>query len=646
MSISEAQSAPRYRRAGHRADVPDWLEAGATPRTLPATSRFPALRSSWDAARSSLAVVRQVGVDAFRQFKFAAILVAVSSSLGVAAKTAAIATLYQYAKAVVHAKPFVVAGFELTSENGLSFAACVTAFLMLSLAGAVLPYLSAWKSCRVARQYHGFCTSRFLSRLSGSGIKQKEMLLNDSVAMHVALVDARYCGLACREILSCILPLITLAVALGALFAINVGLTLFVLGAVLVYLGPSYWFGRNVARQSLKVAELSRAANAEGGAAIRRLSNSRAPAPHESAWLDQLFYRGKLRDYHDAVYGRLLVGDQGNLLNDVFSIFCTLAILLSFGLGSSNPQQDWTVFVAYLIALRYAIGNLRRLTANGMRFGRYFTQVRRYFDLVSGLTPPPEVPAAPPLQALEIEAFDVLADGEQRVVARTGDILYYLSPSPVNRYTLSAILSALAGGDEDLAHRLDREAYFCGRQPGFLRGSVAFNLLGTVPAPDARREAHALLDELGMLAAQPAALHLDAELSHDAWDEWSEELKLVLNIVPGLMHRGRLFLIDVAAFSALSEESASRVVRLLSGRVLVLVNDRIALPPASLEYRAVIVADRTRVRAVGSIDWFRKQRDALHREFVAFPTPDRGHFAGADCDDDPHAEGLESELEL
>src|SRR5262245_45668796 len=115
MSISEAETTARPRRGGQRPHVPAWLEAGPGARKTPTAARGSALRSAWDTARSSLAVLRQVGLDSLRQFKFAAILVAVCSFLGVAAKTAAIATLYQYAKAIIHARPFVVAGFELSS---------------------------------------------------------------------------------------------------------------------------------------------------------------------------------------------------------------------------------------------------------------------------------------------------------------------------------------------------------------------------------------------------------------------------------------------------------------------------------------------------------------------------------------------------
>ena len=183
--------------------------------------------------------------DSIFRFKKDFILILITGISGTFFQIAAIGQVIYYARMFEKGNTFDILGYKLNPRSLDLFILSMAVLLLLLLLSSFLVYYSNSKIIKLSCSYETFCSKKVFSIIAcRRGIVSPGLLsfYDDGELLKLTGRDARFCGRILRLLIILVQPTVTFIIALGALFYIDVLLTVIVL---LVAGGSMFFHYRN-----------------------------------------------------------------------------------------------------------------------------------------------------------------------------------------------------------------------------------------------------------------------------------------------------------------------------------------------------------------------------------------------------------------
>ena len=272
-----------------------------------------------------------------------------------------------------------VSGVEISS--GITLKIAVLMFLISLVAGSLSLYSGKRRILRVGLAYEKICTKRLIKAWHRDPVEFKADLKVAGAKELMGLLtrDVRICGRAARILIAAVHPL----------------LLLFFLTFFLLYLNPM-WTGLVFIGLSLTGylmleyfaagarAAFSLEATAVASKQIKHdLVFGEGDRPDHNTDLDTIveteFLSGPLAENFEAYHERLAFQIRNGMLAEIAGI-ALLAVLLAYGAASLHLPGEIATVIAFAVALRFLVANLRLITAAVAALVRFFPSLERYFN--------------------------------------------------------------------------------------------------------------------------------------------------------------------------------------------------------------------------------------------------------------------------
>jgi hypothetical protein len=267
--------------------------------------------------------------------------------------------------------------------------------------------------------------------------------------------SAQITALIMRRVLNGILPLIIFLFASTALVVVNPVLTALLIPVLLAYLVPLYRITRGAAAIQVEYIRSNRAARTILRGVIARLTGLSMNADRKREEAKQCIAGPERMAVEDAYCRKRLAEDRVHLLNTVFFVVCAFVLFGYFGVAAGRGEQRWSELLLYIVALRFAVAELRRVTALMVMLSRCMPEFSRYRAFVDGAAAvrrsnefaSGQTALLPATLTLRCADSPIL-NGEPSLEVARGTIVWVLQPwkpTHVDLETIATRLWALAG---------------------------------------------------------------------------------------------------------------------------------------------------------------------------------------------------------
>ncbi|MEX0885523.1 MAG: hypothetical protein WD009_03695 [Phycisphaeraceae bacterium] len=583
------------------------IRAARRARRVQVQSRVYLRRLTWIAA------------DLTRHFPLRIVAVTAFYAFGVGSGAAAIGSILLFAQHLADHGPVLPGPWAI--EGSSAIAIMVGLVGVLGIGAAVCIYVGEWAIGCMAVAYQRECERRLFRIVGDPGARGWAGVLPGPAIdqlQHLRSFGCKVMALSARRLMRVVLPAIVLPVAAAAVLITDWRLALLLLPLAVAYLGPLYLINRGAARAqrrfTAEAAPLRQALRratrdaVEGGA-----SRGETLAAADAVLDDPRYFRNGL-----LFFRRKLLPQQTLLLNTTFFVLAIMVVLLYGAVQTGAAGWSWSRLLAFLVALRVAVGSMKQVTAIFVLLSRFFPEYRRYIEFVTAAdrlrrrrqraaddTPPPLDTAL----VLRCPRPELAGSVKRLTLDRPGPLWVLLPWSPE--------LADL----EAVAARLQRAM----RGPGDLL--AASQIPGRVDDvddvdPDQHRdwfEQLGVLDELRPLLDDPPASY---ESLYDAlgWEaDWAWNAR-------HFAQRGEIAFIGIDALDGLAPGFIERLAQALADRYVVLVTSDPAAPlaPATAwgepDAARVLVLGAGKVLGAGDLAWLAEHADPV-RERLAREEP-------------------------
>lgn len=558
-----------------------------------------------------------------------------AGAASVALQVNAIALAIWYARALQDGQVITVLGRTYDLRQSLAALVGVGAVASLSLLlSGWLYYLSRTMTLRLSRRYEEFCTRRLLEAFgSRSHVPDSADLppLTDATLMRIARNDVRYCGICLRHVAGLLAPALTAVVAAAVMFSVNVVMSLAILAALGVSLRFMIRANRLGAEHTEALEKKSRPAF-EHFRRVLRWQRQTALRKWDGERLQQwLFGDPQVRAWQNAYEGRLRVVAASELISTVFFAAAVLLMFLVLGWGILSGRHGWDLLIIYLLALRYAVTNLKTVATRVTSLNRFYHKVRRYRQTLRLLSTP-EPPSAARSESFLVRCERPSLEGSHREWRLSdGGVVGLISPLETDRFDLPLLLEALLGPDRQRVREVLGSAWYVGDVevcPPVALGE----LVGADPWP-------ADLERSGLMEKLRPVLEWDRRQSPDPerWRQLPAEVRALLLLLPALRQEVRWVFLADATLQAMDEPTRGALLGLLGGRIVVISAGAATNGLGSYGEEAIVVADAGQVHAIVKREDYPGRRDEVRRLTVQVfrgHHPDRSADAGADLEDE------------
>lgn len=302
--------------------------------------------------------------------------------LGIGAQLGAYAILFRYVSAIEQQRRFVFAGFRIepTASEFLLYAIAAATGLAFILSG-LFNYWTRRYNLALANKYEVYCAQRLLHAINESGKAALLRAFNEGGAFTFRAVkkslikDTRFCGKVVLIILQSLLTMGKLILSLGFMVYVQAWLTVLI---VLVSI-PLVLLLRH---SSKKVVQLTR----EREELLPEFLNEKkaiitgmiTPRPETIKDWIQGYREGILHSFYRAYYGTFNMLAVNDLLITGFIALLAALIIIVAGNVVLFGSMSWTVFAAYMVALRFFFVSLQGINGSIKRSSRAYDYIRHY----------------------------------------------------------------------------------------------------------------------------------------------------------------------------------------------------------------------------------------------------------------------------
>jgi ABC-type multidrug transport system fused ATPase/permease subunit len=339
-------------------------------------------------ARDYAARLAWLGRDTARVLGWRIAPVLALNAIGVGCALATAGGIVLFVRALERGEPSIhLAGLEIPVSGDAAlvgrYAAALAAFGLLSAAAL---YAGERLIGHLTVIYQRTATKRLIAAVADPCCAGWQLLVDapaSAAVSHLAGMGVRLTALASRTMLRAVLPMLAFAASAGALIAVDAMLTLLLAPMIAAYLIPLYLINRGVARLHRAHRDAAPPVRRSVTVAVREALESPDPARardradaalDDPAWarLASLFWRRKLADA------------RVQWANSAFFVASITLIFVFFAFGAADGERTWSEFLAFIVALQFAMRSVRLITSRFVRLSRYLPEYRAYADFIAG----------------------------------------------------------------------------------------------------------------------------------------------------------------------------------------------------------------------------------------------------------------------
>ncbi len=329
--------------------------------------------------------IYRLGKDIFQRFPADTTRILVAGAASLSCQIFALAALYVYLRALENNAPLL----GLSSRESLLLFVIIAGLTLVLLMGySLLEYRVSTAILSLCRHYQNMGAREAIalsSKLPHWFAESSEQHISVKHLRQILSIDVYHRSRMTRVLLLALIPAARLVLCAVALLYINPEFSLVILIAVGVPVVGLYSVGRNVAdtitvRESgspavfLKQRELLEQRWAQGTSlAVADIDWETTLGREDSR------YRQYFRRLRAKAYGTFLI----NAANTVGIM--VLIVALGFWIFASQPG-NWSIWLTYLVALRYFLSSLRSTAQSVVSSTRFLRQTQRFTAFVEAAT--------------------------------------------------------------------------------------------------------------------------------------------------------------------------------------------------------------------------------------------------------------------
>jgi len=565
-----------------------------------------------ESLKSYGAVAAWIWRDALLRYKKPIAKTVMASGAGLLCQLAALGIVFAYAKALESDKTITLLGYVFSARSSVTLliAAALSGFLLLVMF-AILDYVSTIDSIKLRRRYEEFCSKRvyvLTSRLPHPSSPKANRMLAEETLGNGVRKDARYCGRLLKFLLNAILPLGSIVVYTIALFYISVlfsSIIFLLLSISLIFL---YKINTAAAQTSHLTERHASTASSEGRRLLRRTSESAAPINYTDKAMTYIFSDGAVGRYLDIFFSRFVIKGKSRLTINILTAFSMLSVILFAGTVLILGKWSWSIFIAYLVVLRYFLTSLGKIGSIMTQTSRIYPQIRRYYEFVSDaekVTTEASVLSDGSTISLSIPS---LVNEQEKVVLQTGKPTFLIHPGSVDRSLVSQL-------QIQTIQDLDKGSvlyWFIGNADCL--GSSLREFQGfpsTLTDIELRYELATLLD--GKNGKEILPVSLDDILTEECFAAISPDVMQALSILSAIYSKRHAIVLREKDLTVLPDHSPSGLPYALSNRVVIVAINSMPTMVDMDDDTIVLVSNGKQLVYWCTIGWLAKNPYALNQ---------------------------------
>jgi len=520
----------------------------------------------------------------------------------------AIGQVIYYARMLDKGKTFDILGYNIEPRSAGFFFFSMAVLLAFLLFSSLLLYHSRSKIIKLSCLYEIFCSKKVFSivgRLQGIFAPGLLSLYDSKTLLKLAGRDARTCGRILRMLISLIQPTITFIIALGALFYIDVLLTVI----VLLVTGASMFFHyRNNVRgasSSNKMEKHAPGAQKER----RRISNAVTTTNYGEEdfcnWVDSHYDEGEIKDNLEGFRGRFQTLENARLINDLLVAMSLFMVAVILGGKAIMQNAHWGSLIVYLLALRYCLNHLNRMVVTFTSINRFYPMFSRYFYFVNCFDlaePQKEVLPRRYKIRFESSAFEGCVTSG---IIKNGDILAVLGPFEFNFYNIPTYIKCLLKHEEVPVEKILRSMNVVAKTDGYLQ-PLSLREVFSFPSGYDMETLQRDLRDCGISEEMMSHLpgDLDRPIPREKWDAIELDIRYSLGLLSAIGSSHQWVVIDERVLEHLSRMTRDHLFRRLGEKIILIVFDGELDDIGTYGERIVAIIDGRNLIGLGDVPWF------------------------------------------
>lgn len=258
---------------------------------------------------------------------------------------------------------------------------------LLFVVSSVFNYWSETRTIDLTRKYEVRCSHRILSALHSSvQLDKKEQIDNKSYDfrnLRRALIkDARFCGKAVPVVSFAMIVGIKFFLSLVFMFSIDFLLT----GIILIMIIPMFFVTKYVGRRVVKLTTEREGRLLSFVNAKKNIISSVFQNPELSK--EELLSADnepEIASFYDAYFGVRKKLALNDLVSISFMALLAIVIILTGGKLVLFGNMPWSIFIAYIVALRFFFGSLQGVSLLVKKSSKIYEYVSHYLRFLREL---------------------------------------------------------------------------------------------------------------------------------------------------------------------------------------------------------------------------------------------------------------------
>lgn len=341
------------------------------------------LRRRWPVYRVFLT---WFAIDLWRHFGGRMIAIAVTSVIGNTGQIAAFGVGLLYLRALESGETISVQGFAFSVDNSIHWLVGTTALAITILIFSGAIELWARRSCNwLAWTYSDICSRRLFERSSVScdwPLEREDCPSDARSLTKLSFKECRLLGIGARLLAFGLLHLAGLPIAFIALAWLDVSLTLLVVMAAMIGIGPYYFLSMRGAMFRRRLERYGRKARQERRGLADRVLSTPGRIERDDADLVAAFDQGASYHFGEAFAEQRNVMEVSTFASQVVIGLALGLVIIIGGAEVLSGGGTWSGLLAFLLVLRFAgmklIGAVRVLVS----INRFYPDIRRYADII------------------------------------------------------------------------------------------------------------------------------------------------------------------------------------------------------------------------------------------------------------------------
>jgi ABC-type multidrug transport system fused ATPase/permease subunit len=188
-----------------------------------------------------------------------------------------------------------------------------------------------------------------------------------------------------RLLLRSVIPAVRVMLSAGAILYINLQFSLLIFVIIGIPIAGLYWVSKKIADTITSRESGSQPVFAQQ---LELLSTSWENKAHLlPGAIDQELALGQAGSRHRLYFKRLRAKTFGQLLMNTANTLGLMVLVLSLGFWILQEEQgNWSLWLTYLLALRYFFTSLNRVAQAVVQSARFNRQVRRFMEFLAAAT--------------------------------------------------------------------------------------------------------------------------------------------------------------------------------------------------------------------------------------------------------------------